>query len=108
MSSDAPPPLESAVESLIDLGATLSQLVAHMTAYRDRPGGPAAVRSESIADVLAPLLVETLREAADRLGPERMAAAATFLREAAETIPREILLYDPPPPNRAARRRQRC
>lgn len=102
-------PLEVAVLALIDLGATLSQVVAHMTAYQERSTRGGGVDGAPIGEVLAPMLVGCLADLAERHGSEAMDATAGFLQAAAEVLAEQLVLVapDPPRPNREQRRRRR-
>ncbi len=101
--------LERAVAALIDLGAHLSQMVAHMSRAPSRPLGNGG-QGVPIPRVLGPLLVETLRPLEARSAPGSIGDAARLLEEIATVLTDEILLVphdvQPPRPNRAQRRRR--
>lgn len=89
-------PLDLAAHALVDVGSTLSQCVAHMTAYDERMKTPAGAEAVPIPETLASIVAGTLAPVAERHGSEAVSTVADFLHEAAIVLASEIYLVAPP------------
>jgi hypothetical protein len=83
-------PLQQFVDELIEVGAVLSQIVAHMALSGTRgSGSPDAV---PIPLVLGQVLAGVLEPVAERHGADAVGAAARLVGDARERIGDEIFL----------------
>lgn len=99
------PPLDELVAALIDVGASLSQIVNHMTDASREPGASEV----PVPDVLASVLHDTLGTVQDRHGETTIAAAGRVVADAATVIAEEIFLVPiaGPRPHRRSRPRSK-